>query len=289
MYPPGGDTLTGRISIHEIGGRPVFLTDRRVAEFDEASDQFVAVPALSALTDAGRRSFSWAVEDRHGNLWIASRKPGGVDFLRRQADGSYDVDNAGLRQVLTWSVYPEEDSDVVWLCTPDYLLRYDPSIRTAIAPRDFTTLIRRVTSARTRLSMAERRCRTRQATAAVVRIRLSGVFVHGAHSLQFDFAATAFDAPELNEYQSRLEGFDREWSTWSRVPNRIYTNLSPGSYRFLVRARDIHGQVTKDATYSFSSCRRGIAVRGRTAPTAFSSWGCCSWCDGSRFADRRSG
>ena len=252
VYPPGGDTLTGRISIHEIGGRPVFLTDRRVAEFDEASDQFVAVPALSALTDAGRRSFSWAVEDRHGNLWIASRKPGGVDFLRRQADGSYDVDNAGLRQVLTWSVYPEEDSDVVWLCTPDYLLRYDPSIRTAIAPRDFTTLIRRVTSDEDTVVYGGAPMPDAPGDGSRGAEYVRPAFSYGAHSLQFDFAATAFDAPELNEYQSRLEGFDREWSTWSRVPNRIYTNLSPGNYRFLVRARDIHGQVTRDATYSFS-------------------------------------
>ena len=253
VYPPGGDTLTGRISIHEIGGRPVFLTDRRIVEFDEATGLFVAVPALTMLADAGRRSFAWAVEDRQGNVWVASRRPGGVDFLRKQADGSYFLDNAGLRQVLTWSVYPEKDSDVVWLCTPDYLLRYDPSIRTAISPRDFTTLIRRVTADEDTVvyggaPMPDVPGDGSRGGADYVR----PAFSYGAHSLQFDFAATAFDAPELNEYQSRLEGFDREWSTWSRVPNRIYTNLSPGDYRFVVRARDIHGQVTRDAMYSFS-------------------------------------
>jgi signal transduction histidine kinase/DNA-binding response OmpR family regulator len=252
VYPPGGDTLTGRISIREIGGRPVFLTDRRIAEFDEASNRFVPVPALDVLTQAGRRSFSWAVEDRQGNLWVASRRPGGVDFLRKQADGSYFVDNAGLRQVLTWSIYPEEDSGVVWMCTPDYLLRYDPTIRTAISPQDFTTLIRRVTADEDTVVYGGAPMPDAPGDGSRGAEFVRPAFSYGAHSLQFDFAATAFDAPELNEYQSRLEGFDREWSAWSRVPNRIYTNLSPGSYRFLVRARDIHGQVTRDATYSFS-------------------------------------
>ena len=252
VYPPGGDTLTGRISIAEVAGRPVFLTDRRIAEFDEASDQFVPVPALKALNDAGRRSFSWAAEDRHRNLWVASRRPGGVDFLRRQADGSYRLDNAGLRQILIWSIYPEEDSEVVWLCTPDYLLRYDPSIRTDIAPREITTLIRRVTADENTVvyggaPMPDVRGEGSRGSGFV-----RPAFSYGAHSLQFDFAATAFDAPELNEYQSRLEGFDREWSAWSRVPNRVYTNLSPGNYRFVVRAKDIHGQISQDATYAFS-------------------------------------
>jgi signal transduction histidine kinase/DNA-binding response OmpR family regulator len=271
VYPPGGDTLTGRISIHQIGGRPVFLTDRRIVEFDEAADRFVAVPALSMLAEAGRRSFSWAVEDRHGNVWVASRRPGGVDFLRKHTDGSYFLDNAGLRQVLTWSVYPEKDSDVVWLCTPDYLLRYDPSIRTAISPRDFTTLIRRVTADEDTVvyggaPMPDVPGDGSRGGAEYVR----PAFTYGAHSLQFDFAATAFDAPELNEYQSRLEGFDREWSTWSRVPNRIYTNLSPGDYRFVVRARDIHGQVTRDATYSFS-----VLPPWYRSPWAYGAYGLC--------------
>lgn len=288
VYPPGGDTLTGRISIQEVGGRPVFLTDRRIAEFDEASDQFFAVPALNELTDSGRRSFSWAAEDRRGNLWVASRRPGGVDFLRKQADGSYSVDNAGLRQVLTWSIYPEEDSDVVWLCTPDYLLRYDPSIRTAIPPRDFTTLIRRVTSDEDTVVYGGAPMPETLGDGSRGAEYVRPAFSYGAHSLQFDFAATAFDAPELNEYQSRLDGFDREWSAWSKVPNRVYTNLSPGSYRFVVRARDIHGQITRDATYSFSVLPPCIEVRGPTPPTASFFADCCFSSAGSRSADHRS-
>ena len=123
----------------------MFLSDRLIAEFDEAAGRFVPVPGLTTLSDAGRRSFSQVASDRHGNIWVASRRPGAVDFLRKQPDGSYRVDNAGVRQVLVWSIHPEEDSDVVWLCTPDYLLRYDPSLRTQMV-RTFTTLIRRVTA-----------------------------------------------------------------------------------------------------------------------------------------------
>jgi signal transduction histidine kinase/DNA-binding response OmpR family regulator len=250
LYPAGGDTLTGRISIHEIAGRPVFLTDRRIVEFDEATERFVPAPGLTVLSEAGRRSFSYATEDRHGNIWVASRRPGGVDFLRKQPDGSYRVDNGGLRQVFVWSVYPEEHSDVVWLCTPDYLLRYDRS-RRAHPSRAFTTLLRKVTADEDRLvyggaPMPDADAASREASYH------RPAFAYGTRSLQFDYAATAFDAPEMNEYQSRLEGFDREWSVWSRTPSRVYANLPPGGYRFVVRARDIHGQVSRDSVYQFT-------------------------------------
>jgi hypothetical protein len=139
---------------------------------------------------------------------VASRKPGAVDFLRRQTDGSHRVDNAGVRQILVWSIYPEEDSDVVWLCTPDYLMRYDPSRRTQ-PERGFTTLIRRVTADERRVVYGGGpMSHTPSAGGAAPYLRPT--FTHGTRSLQFEFAATAFDAPELNEFQSRLEGFDRE-------------------------------------------------------------------------------
>ena len=247
LYPSGPEALTGRISIHEIAGRPVFLTDRHVLQFDDDSGGFEPVPALAALSAAGRRSFSWVAEDRHGNIWVASRRPGGVDFLRRQPDGRYRLEDTGLRQTFVWSIYPEEHSDVVWLSTPEHLLRYDPAHRRS-APAPFTTLIRRVTADDTTLVYGG-------APAAGGSNGLAAgapAFAYGAHSLQFEFAATAFDAPELNEYQSRLEGFDRDWSAWSRTPTRVYTNLSPGQYRFLVRGRDLHGRTAESSAYAFS-------------------------------------
>ncbi len=249
-FYPTDQTLTGRIAVQEMAGRPVFLSEQRIAEFDEKLGSFVPVPSLATLHAAGRRSFSQVIEDRHGNLWVASRKPGAVDFLRRQADGSHRVDNAGVRQILVWSIYPEEDSDVVWLCTPDYLMRYDPSRRTQ-PERGFTTLVRRVTADERRVVYGGGpMSHTPSAGGAAPYLRPT--FTPGTRSLQFEFAATAFDAPELNEFQSRLEGFDREWSSWSTSSGRVYTNLSPGAYRLHVRARDIHGQVGGSSVYHFT-------------------------------------
>jgi signal transduction histidine kinase/DNA-binding response OmpR family regulator len=239
-YPLGGDALTGRISIREIRGRAVFLTESSIFEFDEGSERFVPASSLAALAGAGRRAFTGIAEDARGNIWVVSRNPGVVDFLRKQPDGRHVVDNAGLRRTLAWSVYPEPHGSVVWFCTPDYLLRYDPSIDTHAA-KEFPTLIRKVTTNDDALVYG-----------GAPIPEAAPVFSSGAISLHFEFAAPRFEDEQQNEFQSYLEGFDKDWSGWSTESSRTYTNLPAGDYRFHVRARDARRQIGRDAELRFA-------------------------------------
>ena len=235
------ETLKGRVSVRRLAGGAVFLAEDGIHEFEESTQRFVPVAALASLARAGRRSFSSIAEDPHGNLWVASRKPGNVDILWKQPDGHYVADNAGLRQIPVWSIYPDPQGSLVWFCAPDYLLRYDPSIRTDTSR--FATLVRRVT------------------TEDDVTI-FGGVAPDAGHdgtllasrlnSLRFDFAAPRFDAAERNEFQSYLEGFDHGWSAWSRESSRTYTNLPQGRYRFRARSRDVRGELGEEAVYTFT-------------------------------------
>jgi signal transduction histidine kinase len=72
------------------------------------------------------------------------------------------------------------------------------------------------------------------------------------NELHFDFAMPSYVDPKANEFQSKLEGFDGRWSGWSRDSKRYYTNLPAGTYRFLVRARNIQGQQSIPVEYAFS-------------------------------------
>ncbi len=244
-YPLGSQALTGRIAIREIAGRPVFLADPGILEFDTASDRFVPFSRMQALAGHDRRSFSWVAEDPNGSLWVASRKPGGVDVLRRQADGSYVADNAGLRQTLAWSIYPEPHGRIVWICTPDYLMRYDRAIESSGSSR-FATLLRRVTTGNGAVVYGGAPATTGDVPS------LRPVFPYASNSLQFEFAAPRFDDAGRNEFQSHLEGFDTQWSPWSAVSTRSYTNLPKGRYRFHVRSRDVEGRIGDAAVFEFT-------------------------------------
>lgn len=51
---------------------------------------------------------------------------------------------------------------------------------------------------------------------------------------RFDYALPVLDRPV--RYRHRLLGFEEEWSDWSALGSRDYTNLAPGDYRFQVQA-----------------------------------------------------
>ena len=58
----------------------------------------------------------------------------------------------------------------------------------------------------------------------------------GTRKLEFRFAALSFLMPRFLRYRYRLEGFDPAWVERGNQRSAQYTNLDPGSYRFLVHA-----------------------------------------------------
>jgi len=57
----------------------------------------------------------------------------------------------------------------------------------------------------------------------------------------FKFSALNFQITEHNQYQYKLEGFDKDWSPPSSKRTATYTNLNPGQYTFLVRGSNNDG------------------------------------------------
>jgi serine phosphatase RsbU (regulator of sigma subunit) len=53
-------------------------------------------------------------------------------------------------------------------------------------------------------------------------------------------------------FSCRLEGFDPGWKNWEHKYYQEYTNLHEGSYVFHVKARNVYGQVSNEAQYSFT-------------------------------------
>jgi signal transduction histidine kinase len=62
--------------------------------------------------------------------------------------------------------------------------------------------------------------------------------------LRIDFVGLGFSPGEALRYQYMLEGADRGWSAPTDQRSVLYASLSPGSYRFLVRAAASDGAVS---------------------------------------------
>ncbi len=73
------------------------------------------------------------------------------------------------------------------------------------------------------------------------------------NQIQIDFVGVNFATGEQLRYQSRLEGADADWSAPTGQRSINYAHLSPGSYRFLVRAVTSDGTTSQSpATVSFT-------------------------------------
>lgn len=59
--------------------------------------------------------------------------------------------------------------------------------------------------------------------------------------ITFDFFAVNLSNPESVRYKWKLEGFDDKWSPVSTDQSILYSNLNPGTYRFLVKASNEDG------------------------------------------------
>lgn len=71
---------------------------------------------------------------------------------------------------------------------------------------------------------------------------------YGSNSVSFDYQAINFNNPEKISYAVKLDGFDKEWVDAGTRNEASYTNLRPGKYIFMVKARYNNGDWNKKIT-----------------------------------------
>ena len=89
----------------------------------------------------------------------------------------------------------------------------------------------------------------------------SARFGPNEHSVRFQFASPYFDGMEDIQYSYRLRGFDERWSAFGAASAKEYTNLGSGRYTFEVKARNIYGQLSQPARYTFTILAPWYATR----------------------------
>ncbi len=249
-YGPDDGLPEGRIYLFHVAGRWKAGTLQGLFDFGseagpDGTRRLVLTPdtvLASALDDPARDFFRMA-EDARGHVWARLDDETGV-FLRQPGGGYRWVwDGTPLRRISssTFSFFPEADG-VVWIGRGRDLIRYDtqPAF-TATVPG--TVVLRQVmpTDRDTLLFGGGR-----------VAERTAPVLPYALRNLRFTYALPFFDASDATRYQVRLAGFEEEWSAWSAETYRDYTNLPEGSYRFLVRARDVYGRVSQASAFAFT-------------------------------------
>ena len=233
----------GEILVSKIRGGEIFSGRGGLYRFDHGA--FVADTAIqNHLPADSLRLINLLAEDAVGRVWMSSSFNGKYETMVAlpQADGFYSIKRNPLTRLsdfLVATLYPDRDG-IVWIGGSETLVRYDPQVdRTYLAP--FSVLIRKAVVANDSIFFGGFNS---PATKLTLPYRLN--------SLRLEYAAPFYDDETANQYQYRLGGLDEAWSPWSGQTAKEYSHLPPGSYTFRVRARNLYGTVTNEASFPFS-------------------------------------
>jgi len=242
------------INVAAIADQTLFATQHGLYRYDKATDRFVFYPLLGKDPmgeidfDDGNQPIFRIAEDPKGTLWFHSNS---INYeARPQPDGTYRIVNNYLLRIPLIQVnyiYPE--TNAVWYCAYDTLIRYETHYRKK-RPATYPNYIRRVE----RIEKKEvlfgghlQRPNEHSPPSPP-----APVYSFANRSLRFYFAAPFYQEESATQYSYLLKDYNPEWSRWTSETHKDYTNLDPGSYTFLTRAKNVYGQKAKQAAgYSF--------------------------------------
>jgi len=232
----------GTATAFYVAGHLCVTTAQGVYRFDEGQQKFEPDPLFAGIRLGGNPAEGVIAEDAGGTIWVNLGRE--TVMLQKKAGGGYQLQKQPLSRFgddLVNSIYPEPNG-AVWFGVVNYAYRYLPQAEQA-ALQPGATLIRQV---------ATTRGTPVYNGAWADRVLAARDLAFRANELHFEFAMPSYIDPKANEFQSKLGGFDKNWSDWGRESKRYYTNLPAGTYHFQVRARNIRGQESAPAGIVFS-------------------------------------
>ena len=230
------------LPVHAISmeGEPIFTSLSGVYRYvGDRAERFVH--DVQMIPEEARNDSLLAfVSNATGDLWLAY-----TDrlYVGREEQGAYrfktppalHLPMASYAQILS------EESGVVWIGNGAEVLRYDPNVNRSYA-QPYPAQVRRVTDLDGRYVYYGGHMSSDQREAFFE----EGIS-YDNNALRVEYAAATFNDPLATEYQYMLEGWDRDWSAWTRQTQKTYAGLREGAYRFRVRARNQQGVVSREA------------------------------------------
>jgi len=253
VYSPPGKLPGNEIYAAIVAGNVVFATGNGLYQPNDSNNNTLVPNRLLGDEFAGglqSKAVFRLVEGIDKNIWFHSQSKNFQAIA--QPGGTYKVDARPFLRIPVIQVnaiYPDPNGNTVWFAGVEGLIRFDTTVAKNYQ-HSFQTLIRRVLKNENQKDEAQifggwesRTGKTGRVPARIIEYR--------DNNLYFEFAAPFFEAESETRYRYFLEGYQNDWSGWSKNTKKNYTNLGPGFYSFRVQAKNVFGHTGKEAAYSF--------------------------------------
>ncbi len=233
----------GFVFIQKINGINYFYTPDSVYTFNATKKIFFSDTSDKIIQNfykiTNGNTINFFHQDNAGNIWIGAK--GRLYMGSIQNNKALNWISAPFKSFADEAIYQiySENKDVTWIGTGSGIIKYDFSKKNV--NKDFTALIRGI--------------ETDNDSIFYYGEGKDSMFIHPinfAHnSLKFRYSATSYEGKNTNQFKTFLEGFDKDWSSWSKENTKEYTNLPPGKYTFKVKALNMQGIESSVDSYSF--------------------------------------
>jgi len=253
FYDSGNGLPGNSWHVFDINNQMLLITDKGIFRFDKELEKFLPDSTLGGVLSDSLTGISLIEKGINGNLWIAAETNGKNEIGKAipQKNGTYKwnpIPEFRRLQLSTLAcIYSDYGSksniEILWLCTEEGLIRYNPAIQKNIN-KDYSTLIRKVSvhddsviyGGADTMYLPEKRI----------------ALTSSENDIIFEFSATSFDRSQATLFQYCLERNDENWSKWTTDIKKEYTNLAGGDYQFRVRSKNVYGVIGKEDIFHFT-------------------------------------
>jgi DNA-binding CsgD family transcriptional regulator len=234
------------INVFRIKNRLIFASQNGIYKYDAKSDAFVPDQLFNEIFGPNN-DIRMMSEDMLGNIYFISHTNAGIVKFNNLDEYVVETGLFNKTKGLLNDDLPNIsvlDLKNIIFGAKEGFVHYNPLIKKNF-DQDFYSIIRKV------------EINTKNWEKALgenyILKNLSGgqVFDYEQSSVRFSYAASFYEDPDYLEFQYMLEGFDEDWSEWSKTPTKEYTKLREAKYTFKIRARNIYGTLSNVSEFGF--------------------------------------
>ncbi len=221
-------------AIYEARNRNLwFATEDGLCLYNRAKNNFTRYTTQNGLPSNFILSI---LEDETSNLWISTSK-GLVCFNPQTGKSSiYTRTNGLLSDQFNFNSAFKDKNGNMYFGSGRGLISFQPKqfIRSSFTPPVYITGFQLNNQ---ELVIGQNGSPLQKSITYTEKITLE----HNQSTFSIDFAALSYTAPEMTEYAYKMEGLDKDWTYLKRNRKVYFTDLSPGSYIFKVKATNNSG------------------------------------------------
>ena len=234
------------INVFRIKNRLIFASQDGIYRYEENSDSFVRDEYFNKIFGQNN-SIRMMKEDMFGNIYFISDIGAGVVRFNNLNEFSVETSLFNKTRGLLNDDLPNitvlDHQDIIYGAKEGFI-HYNPLIQKDLS-QSFHAVLRKVEVN----SLQNASTRSDQYITSSLIGNQS--YSYEQNSIRFTYSASFYEDPDYLQFQYFLEGFDENWSDWSNVSTKEYTNLREGEYTFRIRAKNIYGTESNTIEYAF--------------------------------------